>query len=133
MSKKNPEAVDGHIGRRLRQARHARDMSQADLGNKIGVTFQQIQKYENGTNRISASRLTKAAEALGVSVAWFWEGVQERGLLDETGRPDPFVELAGHPDGHALAAAFNKLRGQMRKNALAIIVLLAASTPQTED
>lgn len=64
-----PDAVDVHVGARVRAERNRCDLSQGELGKAIGVTFQQIQKYERGANRISASMLLRIANTLGVAVA----------------------------------------------------------------
>lgn len=69
-----PHPVDIHVGRRLRQKRTFLGLSQDAVGKKIGVTFQQIQKYERGINRMGASRLYDFAKALGVQVSYFFEG-----------------------------------------------------------
>lgn len=66
------DPIDVYIGQRLRAERLARKMSQTDLGAALNVTFQQIQKYERGDNRVSASMLTKAAEALDLSITEFF-------------------------------------------------------------
>ena len=66
--------VDHHVGRRIRQRRNALVMSQNKLGNVLGISFQQIQKYEVGTNRIAAGRLWNIAVALDVEVAYFFPG-----------------------------------------------------------
>ena len=63
-----PHPVDIHVGKRIRHFRHLRGMSQADLAEQIGVKFQQLQRYENADNRISASKLKMAAESLNVSI-----------------------------------------------------------------
>ena len=73
-------AIDEHVGRRIRSARWLRGMNQQELGARTGVKFQQIQKYETGANRVSASRLWDIAEVLGLSITYFFEGV---GLDDE--------------------------------------------------
>lgn len=67
--------VDVHVGQRVRQRRWMVGMTQQQLGNKVGIKFQQIQKYETGTNRISASRLWDIASALDVPVSFFFEGL----------------------------------------------------------
>ena len=67
--------VDVHVGQRVRQRRWMVGMTQQQLGNKVGIKFQQIQKYETGTNRISASRLWDIAAALDVDVSFFFEGL----------------------------------------------------------
>jgi transcriptional regulator with XRE-family HTH domain len=68
-SPRTPGAVDKYIGARMRDIRLSFNMSQADLAEKLGVTFQQVQKYEKGANRVSAVRLFDICEALGVSLA----------------------------------------------------------------
>jgi len=71
-------AIDAHVGQRLRLRRQLRNVSQEQLGDEVGVTFQQIQKYENGRNRISASRLYRLALVLDVPVDWFFDGLPGR-------------------------------------------------------
>ena len=71
--KEAPNAVDVHVGSRIRMRRQLLGMSQEQLGKAIGLTFQQIQKYEHGTNRVSASRLYDMAEALEVPISFFFE------------------------------------------------------------
>lgn len=68
-------AVDVHVGRRLRLARKVKDMSQPKLAEAVGVTFQQVQKYEGGRNRIAASRLWALSRVLDVPVGYFFEGL----------------------------------------------------------
>lgn len=72
--KKSPNPVDKHVGSRMRTRRLLAGLSQEKLGEALGITFQQIQKYEKGTNRISASRLQQASRVLGVPVEYFYEG-----------------------------------------------------------
>jgi len=71
-----PDPIDVFVGSRVRSRRLGRRLSQGKLGESIGVTFQQVQKYENGINRISASNLYKIAMALGVDVSYFFEGME---------------------------------------------------------
>src|SRR5215475_12970074 len=75
--RKGPNPVDVEVGRRVRLQRMSAGMSQTQLGDKIGVTFQQIQKYEKGKNRIGAGRLTHIAAALHVPIAVFFDGATE--------------------------------------------------------
>ena len=70
-------AIDRHVGQRVRVARLAKGMSQTGLADAVGLTFQQIQKYEKGTNRVSASKLFLFAGVLGVDVGYFFAGVEE--------------------------------------------------------
>ena len=75
--------VDLYVGQRIRQRRWTIDMTQQQLAEKVGIRFQQIQKYETGTNRVSASRLWDIAAAMGVPVSYFFEGLDERGADGE--------------------------------------------------
>ncbi len=68
--------VDVHVGKRIRQRRWLIGMTQQKLADMVGIKFQQIQKYETGANRVSASRLWDIGEAMGVPVAFFFEGLQ---------------------------------------------------------
>ena len=72
-------ATDAHIGARLREARTLSGLSQSALGDQIGLTFQQIQKYEKGANRISASRLLALSRHLGVPLSFFFDGLGASG------------------------------------------------------
>lgn len=80
--------VDVHVGQRIRHHRWMMSMTQQDLAEKVGIKFQQIQKYETGANRVSASRLWDIAEALGVKISCFFEGInddaQAEQISDET-------------------------------------------------
>ncbi len=76
-------SVDVHVGQRVRQRRSFAGMTQQELGDRIGIKFQQIQKYETGTNRISASRIWDIAAALEVPVSFFFEGLD--GQAPDTG------------------------------------------------
>jgi len=69
--------VDAHVGKRIRQRRWLIGMTQQKLADMVGIKFQQIQKYETGANRVSASRLWDIGEAMGVPVAFFFEGIKE--------------------------------------------------------
>lgn len=94
MAKKAPHPIDQHVGARVRQRRMFIGMSQEQLGDRLGLTFQQVQKYEKGTNRISASRLWEMARILDVQVSFFFEGGEDvdgngSGLADR-----PQAELA---------------------------------------
>ncbi len=74
MAKKAPNPIDKHVGSRVRMRRMMLSMSQEKLGDALGLTFQQVQKYEKGTNRIGASRLQAIANILQVPVSFFFEG-----------------------------------------------------------
>jgi transcriptional regulator with XRE-family HTH domain len=72
--KGGPNPIDKHVGRRVRMPRKMLAMSQEELGAALGLTFQQVQKYENGTNRMGASRLQQMSDILQVPVEFFFEG-----------------------------------------------------------
>ena len=69
--------VDAHVGKRIRHRRWLVGMTQQQVADKVGIKFQQIQKYETGMNRVSASRLWDIADALGVTISFFFEGLSE--------------------------------------------------------
>ena len=72
-----PDAVDKHVGKQLRSRRTLLGLSQEKLAEFVGVTFQQVQKYERGTNRVSASRLFSFSKILDVSIDYFYEGLEQ--------------------------------------------------------
>mgnify|MGYP000421587522 CR=1 FL=1 len=76
-NKKKPNPIDIHVGSRVRLRRTMLGMSQEKLGDSLGITFQQVQKYETGANRVSASRLFDVANALCVAPGFFFEGLAE--------------------------------------------------------
>lgn len=88
--------VDVHVGKRIRHRRWMVGMTQQQLAEKVGIKFQQIQKYETGMNRVSASRLWDIAEALSVPVAFFFDGADESGaeVADGSGEAVPADILA---------------------------------------
>ncbi len=93
--KETPDPVDTHVGRRLKARRVGLRISQTDIGKKLGITFQQIQKYENGSNRVGASNLFKLADALKVNVSYFFEdmpkgGAKAGGMAFGEGEQDSF-------------------------------------------
>jgi len=113
-TKKSPNPVDKHVGSRVRMRRMMIGVSQEKLGEKLGITFQQIQKYEKGTNRIGASRLQQIATVLAVPPAFFFEGApipeSGGGALTETPSPAYISDFLATSDGLALTKAFMKIR-----------------------
>ncbi len=89
------ELVDVYVGKRVRQQRTALGMSQENLASKLGVTFQQVQKYEKGANRIGASRLFQVSQALQVPISHFFEGFSE--IPGKTKMPPAFVSTGAAP------------------------------------
>ena len=114
MRKKSPNPTDKHVGSRVRMRRIMLDMSQTDLGNGIGLTFQQVQKYEKGTNRIGADRLQQIARILQVPVAFFFEGSPRESGADGGGEQAPMPsyvsDFLATSDGLALTRAFMRIR-----------------------
>ncbi len=79
-TKGTPDIVDKHVGKQLRNRRSLLGISQEKLANSIGVTFQQVQKYERGTNRVSASRLFSFSKILDVSINYFYSGLENANI-----------------------------------------------------
>src|ERR1041385_3627048 len=104
MAKKSPNPTDKYVGSRVRMRRLMMNMSQTDLGNKLGLTFQQVQKYEKGTNRIGASRLQHIAESLSVPVPFFFDGAA-RGLKSTEPRSLLVSDFLASSEGIALVKA----------------------------
>ncbi len=115
MAKKAPNPIDRHVGSRVRMRRMMLGMSQEKLGNALGLTFQQVQKYEKGTNRIGASRLQQIANIVQVPVSFFFEGaptVPGAGRHDGMGEaPSPAYvsDFLATSDGLALTKAFMRI------------------------
>jgi transcriptional regulator with XRE-family HTH domain len=112
MSTKSPDPIDKHVGGRARMRRLMLDMSQEALANRLGLTFQQVQKYEKGTNRISASRLQQLSNILQVPVSFFFEGLAQstdRGGKHKDPLPDYVSAFLSSADGLALVGAFMKI------------------------
>jgi transcriptional regulator with XRE-family HTH domain len=109
MTKDADRAVDNHVGSRVRMRRMMLSMSQESLGDAIGVTFQQVQKYEKGRNRISASRLQRISQILQVPVPFFFEGAPG-GAAGTAETPSYLREFLASSDGLALMRAFTRIQ-----------------------
>ena len=124
--KKAPNPVDQHVGSRVRMRRVMLAMSQTNLGNALGLTFQQVQKYEKGTNRIGASRLQQISHILQVPVAFFFEGapsVPGTPQATETAPSPAYVtDFLATSDGLALAKAFMRIKNAMLKRRIVELV-----------
>jgi transcriptional regulator with XRE-family HTH domain len=108
MAKAANLAVDKHVGSRARMRRMMLGMSQEKLGDALGLTFQQVQKYEKGTNRISASRLQQLCQILQVPVPFFFEGAPG-GVAGFDESPSYVYEFLASSDGLVLAKAFTRI------------------------
>jgi transcriptional regulator with XRE-family HTH domain len=127
-SKSNTAEIETQIGERIRARRIQVGMSQILLGQALGVTFQQVQKYEKGTNRVSAGRLLKISEVLECDVMDFFEGI--RG--DRPSYAAEFSSFLSTKDGVAIVAAMLKIKTQdLRRTVIDIAEKLGQSEPET--
>ena len=111
MAKKPPNPIDVHVGSRVRARRQVLSISQEKLGNALGVTFQQVQKYEKGTNRISASRLQHVSSILQVPVTHFFEGTPGQLRAKGNAPSSAFVSnFITSTEGLTLAKAFTQIK-----------------------
>jgi transcriptional regulator with XRE-family HTH domain len=114
MAKKAPNPIDKHVGSRVRMRRMMLSMSQEKLGGALGLTFQQVQKYEKGTNRIGASRLQQISHILQVPVAFFFEGAPTSHPpgdgMSEAPSPTYVSDFLATSDGLALTKAFMEIK-----------------------
>src|SRR3954464_15339578 len=114
MTTKAPNPTDRHVGSRVRMRRMMLSMSQEKLGDALGLTFQQVQKYEKGTNRIGASRLQQISQILQVPVAFFFEGEPSAGPqpdgMREAPSPTYVSDFLATSEGLALTKAFMRIK-----------------------
>jgi transcriptional regulator with XRE-family HTH domain len=127
ITRRGPTAVDTHVGQKIRARRIFLRMSQTEVADAVGITFQQIQKYERGANRVGASRLQQISDALGVSPFYFFEGAPtvgkkmpapQEGELSE----GAIVSFLGTREGAALVRGFLSIKQKsLRQNVIAFI------------
>ena len=122
---RSPNPVDVHVGERIRRRRRALGVSQDRLADQLGLTFQQVQKYERGANRVSASKLYQIARALQASIPYFFEGlpdpVQQPGVAEKE-RP-PFVhDLPLTPEERELASLLSRIESKRVRRRLVELV-----------
>ncbi|MES2905738.1 MAG: helix-turn-helix transcriptional regulator [Pseudomonadota bacterium] len=130
VEQKVPNPVDIQVGARVRMRRMLVGLSQEKLGEKIGLTFQQIQKYEKGTNRISASRMHQIADVLDVSVGYFFEGTsngEDKNAEGFSEKSAPYMtDFLGTSDGLQLNKAFMRIKDQkVRRKIIDLVKSLA--------
>jgi transcriptional regulator with XRE-family HTH domain len=128
-NKKKPNPIDVHVGARIRLRRNMLGMSQERLGESLGITFQQIQKYEKGTNRVGASRLQAIARILSVPVAFFFEDAPGRegapGMAEEA--TDYVADIPNTAEGMQLNRAFVRISDpKVRRRILDLVKVLSA-------
>lgn len=112
---RTPNPVDIHVGSRVRLRRQVLKLSQEKLGDQLGVTFQQVQKYERGANRVGASRLWRMSEILEVPINFFFEGLDNRmaflGVSEDPQAPIIY-DFINSSDGIALAMAVSQIKSK---------------------
>jgi transcriptional regulator with XRE-family HTH domain len=124
MTRRDPNYIDVHVGSRLRMRRQIISMSQEKLGELLGITFQQVQKYEKGTNRISASRLYYAAKILGVPVQAFFEDLPSaEGTVgfSEPASDNTVMTSLMNSEGIQLAKAFRDADSSTKRKLIATL------------
>jgi transcriptional regulator with XRE-family HTH domain len=132
MAKKAPNPIDKYVGSRVRMRRMMLGMSQEKLGNALGLTFQQVQKYEKGTNRIGASRLQQISNTLQVPVSFFFDGAPDLAVraeeLSETPSPLYVADFLATSDGLALTRAFMRIEDpKLRRKIVELVEQMAGN------
>ena len=131
MPKKQASPIDVQVGTRVRLRRMLIGMSQEKLGELLGLTFQQVQKYEKGVNRIGAGRLFQVAHILGVPIDYFYEGVNGTsegmpGFAEPGAGSPPVMEFLSSGEGLQLSLAFMKIKDpKVRKRVLDLVKSLS--------
>lgn len=129
---KRPNPIDVHIGARIRLRRTMLGMSQEKLGEALGITFQQIQKYEKGKNRVGGSRMQAIAQCLGVPVAHFFEDApSETGSAPASSSAPTVHELAAMPDMLRMMQAFSRVLDSRARRSIVEITERVAGIPAT--
>lgn len=137
MNAKAPNAIDIYVGSRVRMRRLLLGLSQEKLAEQIGVTFQQVQKYEKGMNRIGASRLQRIAEVLSASPSYFFQQEDAQPLtlegLEMPARADPVSEFLRSKEGLSLNRAFLKITDpQVREKIVSLVKAMAQAEGHRE-
>jgi transcriptional regulator with XRE-family HTH domain len=129
--KKQANPIDIQVGNRVRIRRMLIGMSQERLGDLLGLTFQQVQKYEKGVNRIGAGRLFEMARILNVPVDFFYEGMNSTQPGAGEGEGAPVMEFVSSGEGMQLSLAFMKIKdAKVRKRVLDLVKSLAEEEAQ---
>ena len=126
MTARRPHPVDAHVGMRIRLARTRRKISRVALGEAIGLTEQQILKYEKGRNRIGAGRLQQICSVLEIAVAFLFEGAPGSSL-NENGMPQDIIDFVESPDGVRIVAAFERITDPKLRRGIARLAIRIAA------
>lgn len=123
---RSPNPIDRHVGLRIRMRRKELGVSQEKLADQIGLTFQQVQKYERAANRVSASKLYEMARALNTSISYFYEGLGDPGSADSGPSAPSVHDFLLTSEGMELAAVFPRIRrGRVRRRILDLVRAMA--------
>lgn len=122
--------IDLHVGRRVRQRRWVLGLTQQQLAQALGIRFQQVQKYESGANRISASRLFDLSRALQVSVGFFYDGLGETDAQLPVESPEPLKQRYQGKETHELLRAYYGLSEGPRRRFLELAKAIAVMPAQ---
>ena len=135
MTRGTKDPIDAHVGQRIKMQRGLLGWSQDKLAQAIGVSFQQVQKYENGANRVGASRLMILAQAMGVPVAHFFEGFGGGSSVPMVAEDKKALDNSDFEKNETLdlLKAYYALPEQTRKNFLTMLKGLGISTPPSKD
>ena len=134
-AKKHPRPVDAYVGARIRLRRNLAGISQTEMGCRIGVTFQQVQKYERGTNRIGASRLMQICAVLEVTPAWLFEGAPgPQPQSSAAARKIDNETTAFDADQFApqLMSTFPRLSARIKRSMVALMTAVADETTEPD-
>ena len=112
------DSRDAEVGRRVRSRRLECRLSQTDLADRIGVTFQQVQKYEKGVNRMGASRLERISEALEVPITFFFDGTPHAAAKGSSSSPDSVFNLMQTSGSVRIVKAFHKIKSRKARELL---------------
>ena len=125
---KEPQPIDRHVGTRIRHKRMMLGVSQEALGDALGVTFQQVQKYEKGMNRVGASRLQAIANFLEVPVSYFFDGTGGQSQRATSAGKDQVLDLIATREGIRLNRAFAAIKdARVRAKIVSMIEALAGT------
>ena len=126
MAKRSPDPVDRHVGARIRMRRLMLKISQTQLGDALGLSFQQLQKYEKGSNRVGASRLQHIASILQVPVSFFFEEVpvnrSEPAQISDAPSPESVTAFVSTTDGLKLIRAFTSIKNTNMRRCIVQLV-----------
>jgi len=131
---RGPNPIDRHVGLRIRMRRKELGISQEKLAESIGLTFQQVQKYERAANRVSASKLWEMSRALTINISYFYEGLGDGVEIAGSNLPrETLQDFLLTPEGMELATVFPKVpKGRVRRKVLDLVRAMAGEPDVSE-